>query len=589
MTTELMGATATYSPDDNKLRLYPVTRLDKATYDRVRAAGFRWAPKQELFVAPMWTPDREDLLTELCGEVGDDDSSLVERAEERADRFDDYSAKRMQDAESARCGVSAIADNIPFGQPILVGHHSERRARKDAEKIDNGIRKAVQMWKTSKYWTDRAAGALRHAGRKERPDVRARRIKKIESDRRRQEKIVKEASARVWLWTDPVARLRKKGEPVTLVEAVLFLAGDSRILETATPEEVCARGIAKHQARIEWAQRWIEHYDNRLAYERAMLDDAGGTASDKTGPEVGGAVQCWASPRGGWSYIRKVNKVTVTVQDNWGNGGANFTRNIPFDKLAAVMSKAAVDEERAEGVLIETDDKTGFYIATGSVSPAPSPAEATTDDAAFRAMEVQIRDAARAGKPVVEIIAVPQLFVTPAPIVARMIDEAKGAFPAWPGKVKALEPSAGTGAIATALRKAGADVTCCEQDPRLGAVLSEQGFPTVAGDFIERFSLFDPVDDVGEVSDEMRQFDVVVMNPPFANGVDIKHIQHAFKLLKPGGRLVALCANGPRQQAKLGLMVEEHGGTWEDLPDGSFAQAGTNVRVALLVVDRPAA
>ena len=45
--------TATYSPEDNKLRLYSATRLDKETYARVRAAGFIYAPKQELFVAPM--------------------------------------------------------------------------------------------------------------------------------------------------------------------------------------------------------------------------------------------------------------------------------------------------------------------------------------------------------------------------------------------------------------------------------------------------------------------------------------------------------------------------------------------------------
>ncbi len=44
--------TATYSPEDNKLRLYPSCRLDSETYARVKAAGFRWAPKQELFVAP---------------------------------------------------------------------------------------------------------------------------------------------------------------------------------------------------------------------------------------------------------------------------------------------------------------------------------------------------------------------------------------------------------------------------------------------------------------------------------------------------------------------------------------------------------
>src|ERR1700758_5561794 len=116
--------TATYSPEDNKLRLYPSSRLPKELYDRVKAAGFTWAPKQELFVAPAWTPEREDLLLELCGEIGDEDTGLVERAEERAERFEEYSDKREQDALRAKAAVEAITDGIPLGQPILVGHHS---------------------------------------------------------------------------------------------------------------------------------------------------------------------------------------------------------------------------------------------------------------------------------------------------------------------------------------------------------------------------------------------------------------------------------------------------------------------------------
>ena len=172
-----MTYTATYSPEDNKLRLYSSTRLDRELYARVRGAGFIYAP--------MWTPEREDLLIELCGEIDDEDTTLVERAEERADRFVDYKDKRISDAERAQEAVSRIADNIPLGQPILIGHHSERHARKDAERIENGMRKTVKMWHTAKYWEARAKGVLRHAKYKELPGVRHRRIKGLEADLRR--------------------------------------------------------------------------------------------------------------------------------------------------------------------------------------------------------------------------------------------------------------------------------------------------------------------------------------------------------------------------------------------------------------------
>ena len=103
-----MHITATYSPDDNKLRLYASQRLDAETFGRLKAAGFRWAPKQDLFFAPMWTPARAALCIELAGQIDDEDASLTERAEERADRFEGYSENRARDSEAARRGVEPV-------------------------------------------------------------------------------------------------------------------------------------------------------------------------------------------------------------------------------------------------------------------------------------------------------------------------------------------------------------------------------------------------------------------------------------------------------------------------------------------------
>jgi 16S rRNA G1207 methylase RsmC len=82
-------------------------------------------------------------------------------------------------------------------------------------------------------------------------------------------------------------------------------------------------------------------------------------------------------------------------------------------------------------------------------------------------------------------------------------------------------------------------------------------------------------------SQYLGTFDKIIMNPPFENGVDIKHIKHALTMLKPGGRLVALCANGPRQREAFKDMAEY----WEDLPQDSFKEQGTRVNVALMVLN----
>lgn len=105
---------ATYSPDDNKLRLYAASRLDPETYKKVHDAGFRWAPKQALFVAPAWTPGREDVLLSLAGEIEDEDSTLAERQEARAERFTGYSGNA-----SSTCGWGLWLSVQP---PRLVVH-----------------------------------------------------------------------------------------------------------------------------------------------------------------------------------------------------------------------------------------------------------------------------------------------------------------------------------------------------------------------------------------------------------------------------------------------------------------------------------
>jgi hypothetical protein len=197
---------ATYDPADDKLRLRASSRLDAETYAMVKAAGFGWAPKQDLFYA-VWTPVREDLLVELAGEIGDEETSPADRAAQRAERFTTYQGKRAADAEQARKAVASIADGIPLGQPILVGHHSERHARRDAEKIESGMRKATKLWDTSQYWQDRAASAIAHAQYLEKPAVRARRIKKLEAELRGYQRDTDKAETALELWavepTDP--------------------------------------------------------------------------------------------------------------------------------------------------------------------------------------------------------------------------------------------------------------------------------------------------------------------------------------------------------------------------------------------------
>lgn len=319
---------ATYSPDDNKLRLYAASRLDPETYKKVHDAGFRWAPKQALFVAPAWTPGREDVLLSLAGEIEDEDSTLAERQEARAERFTGYSGKRASESAQALDEVERLAAMIPPGQPILVGHHSERRARRDAQRIENGMKRAVMLFERAEYWEERARSALLHAKYKERPDVRWRRIKKIEADLRKAEKTIAQSQKYLTMWRAEsldlnMAKLISSHDHISACFPLdtyprpaeksqyegsrsLWSALDDDIITTEQAREIAIRC---HERQIQHQQRWVNHYQNRLIYERAMLDESGGVVTRTQDFEPGGQV----FSRGEWLTIIRVNKSNGAV------------------------------------------------------------------------------------------------------------------------------------------------------------------------------------------------------------------------------------------------------------------------------------
>lgn len=166
------------------------------------------------------------------------------------------------------------------------------------------------------------------------------------------------------------------------------------------------------------------------------------------------------------------------------------------------------------------------------------------------------------------------LFQTPPRLAASLVER-------FGRTGRTLEPSAGLGRLYRALR-ASRDTAvsvspivlveesadCCRELYRETEGDSEATL--MQGDFLSK------------TVETLGTFDFVLMNPPFKMGTDVKHIKHAMTLLKPGGRLVSLCANGPKQRAALQGIATQ----WEALPQGSFRSEGTGVDVAVFVFDR---
>lgn len=273
-----MTITATYSPEDNKLRLYPSRRLDAETFERVKAAGFKWAPRQELFVAPKWTPGREDLALELAGEIEAEEMTLAERAAMKAERLDELAAKRAREANAYSRRAAELSEAFYMGQPILVGHHSERKARKTQERMHSAERQAHKAHAAANYWLYRATGVEAFANMKNDPRTRANRIKTLLAELRDLQRGINDAHKALAIWermkTDEQIRhaLGRMDSRATFSGWETYSAVDKGEMTPAEAREKCiaaARNVIEDPTR----RRWIEHTLNRLAFERSMLGD----------------------------------------------------------------------------------------------------------------------------------------------------------------------------------------------------------------------------------------------------------------------------------------------------------------------------
>lgn len=129
-----------------------------------------------------------------------------------------------------------------------------------------------------------------------------------------------------------------------------------------------------------------------------------------------------------------------------------------------------------------------------------------------------------------------------------------------------LDPSCGCGRLLDAAIRAGASSTFgIEYDRNRALESKKKGHSVVIRNFLE----------VQEPA-ECDKYDVVMMNPPFFGKHYFKHIEHARKFVKKGGKLVSVLPATARYDHNL-IKI----GQWSDLPLGSFSESGTNVNTCI--------
>lgn len=167
-------------------------------------------------------------------------------------------------------------------------------------------------------------------------------------------------------------------------------------------------------------------------------------------------------------------------------------------------------------------------------------------------------------------------FPTPKDLCARMV-EMSGLQSGDPILVPApryLEPEAGNGNIAEAIRAAGVEPDVVELSAALREILEAKKFNVIGWNFM----------------DVSGEWDCIIMNPPFGRNIDIEHVRHAYSLLAERGRIVAIIGSGAfhrsgKTEEDFRNWLTQLGAEVEELPNGTFndrtlmATTGANARL----------
>lgn len=98
-------------------------------------------------------------------------STFQERLEAKRERFALLATKNKEASVSRFAQAHQMADLIPFGQPILIGHHSEGRHRRDLTKIHSNFGKGIELEKKAEYYEEKAENYGTHGISSENPDA----------------------------------------------------------------------------------------------------------------------------------------------------------------------------------------------------------------------------------------------------------------------------------------------------------------------------------------------------------------------------------------------------------------------------------
>jgi hypothetical protein len=119
------------------------------------------------------------------------------RQEVRAARYRGLAEKAQARSTTAQSKANSIGSMIPMGQPILVGHHSESRHRKDIKKIDKAMEQSLNETKKAAYFQQKAIAIENNTAIYSNDDDAIERLKEKLAKKEKLQETMKKANAAI--------------------------------------------------------------------------------------------------------------------------------------------------------------------------------------------------------------------------------------------------------------------------------------------------------------------------------------------------------------------------------------------------------